>query len=84
MGYTLGKIPSIIWNVNDMLHVVHFTVPVSCTCRAYTIAVFSLYGECVARSLLTDGVFLPCDHRLDFLVQSINQSWFARVFRDDI
>ena len=24
------------------------------------------YGECVARFLLPNGVFLPCDHGLDF------------------
>ena len=30
------------------------------------IAVFSLYGEYVVRSFLPNGVFLPCDHRLDF------------------
>ena len=32
-----------------------------------TISVFSLYGEYVVRSLLPNGVFLPCDHGLDFL-----------------
>ena len=32
-----------------------------------TIAIFSLYGEYVVRSFLPDGVFLPCDHGLDFL-----------------
>ena len=31
-----------------------------------TIAVFSLYGEYVVRSSLPGGVFLPCDHGLDF------------------
>ena len=31
-----------------------------------TIAVFSLYGEYVVRSFLPNGVFLPCDHGLDF------------------
>ena len=31
-----------------------------------TIAVFSLYGEYVVRSFLQDGVFLPCNHELDF------------------
>ena len=36
-----------------------------------TISVFSLYGECVVRSFLPDGVFLPCDHGLDFLHQLI-------------
>ena len=30
------------------------------------IAVFSLYGEYVVRSFLPNGVFLPCDHGLDF------------------
>ena len=30
------------------------------------IAVFSLYGEHVVRYFLLDGVFLPCDHGLDF------------------
>ena len=30
-----------------------------------TIAVFSSYGEYIVRSLLPDGVFLPCDHGLD-------------------
>ena len=34
-----------------------------------TIAVFSLYGEYTVRSLLPNGVFLPCDHGLDFLHQ---------------
>ena len=32
-----------------------------------SIVVFFLYGEYVARSFLPDGVFLPCDHGLDFL-----------------
>ena len=31
-----------------------------------TTAVFSLYGEYAVRSLLPDGVFLPCDHGLDY------------------
>ena len=31
-----------------------------------TIAVLSLYGVYVVRSFLPDGVFLPCDHGLDF------------------
>ena len=31
-----------------------------------TIAVFSLCGEYVVRSFLPNGVFLPCDHGLDF------------------
>ena len=31
------------------------------------IAVFSLHGEYVVSSFLPDGVFLPCDHGLDFL-----------------
>ena len=34
-----------------------------------TIAVFSLYGEYVVRFSLPNGVFLPCDHGLDFLHQ---------------
>ena len=46
------------------------------------IAVFSLYGEYVVRFPIPDGVFLPCDHGLDFrhqlimrkFNQSINQS----------
>ena len=45
------------------------------------IAVFSVYGEYVVRSFLPNGVFLPCDHGLDFwhqlmweFNQSINQS----------
>ena len=45
-----------------------------------TISAFSLYGEYVVRSFLPNGVFLPCDHGLDFLhqliyvrIQSINQ-----------
>ena len=41
------------------------------------ITVFSWYGEYVVRSLLPDGVFLPCDHGLDFfayvMIQSIIQ-----------
>ena len=32
-----------------------------------TIAAFSLNGEYVVRSFLPNGVFLPCDHGLDFL-----------------
>ena len=28
-------------------------------------SVSSLYGECVVRVFLPDGVFLPCDHGLD-------------------
>ena len=47
-----------------------------------TISAFSLYGEYVVRSFLPNGgVFLPCDHGLDFFtsayyvrIQSINQS----------
>ena len=31
-----------------------------------TIAVFSLYGEYIVRSFLPDGLFLTCDHGLDF------------------
>ena len=31
-----------------------------------TIAVFSFYGEDVVRFSLPDGVFLPCDHGMDF------------------
>ena len=31
-----------------------------------TISALSLYGEYVVRSFLPDGVFLPCDHGLDF------------------
>ena len=31
-----------------------------------TVSVFSLYWEDVVRFFLTDGVFLPCDHVLDF------------------
>ena len=34
-----------------------------------TIAAFSLYGEYVVRSFLPDGVFLPCNHGLDFCYQ---------------
>ena len=30
------------------------------------ISSFSLYGEYVVRSFLPDGIFLPCDHGLDF------------------
>ena len=30
------------------------------------IAVFSLYGEYVVRFYFPNGVFLPCDHGLDF------------------
>ena len=43
-----------------------------------TIAACSLYGEYVVRSFLPNGVFLPCDHGLDFWhsldENSINQS----------
>ena len=41
------------------------------------ILVSSLYGEYVVRFFLPDGVFLPCDHGLDFLYQlmrGFNQS----------
>ena len=31
-----------------------------------TVSAFSLYGEYVVRSFLPNGVFLPCDHGLDF------------------
>ena len=31
-----------------------------------TISAFSLYGEYAVRSFLPNGVFLPCDHGLDF------------------
>ena len=31
-----------------------------------TFAAFSSYGEYVVSSFLPDGVFLPCDHGLDF------------------
>ena len=31
-----------------------------------TISAFSLCGEYVVRSFLPSGVFLPCDHGLDF------------------
>ena len=31
-----------------------------------TIFAFSLYGEYVVRSFLPNGVFLPCEHGLDF------------------
>ena len=31
-----------------------------------TISAFSLYGEYVVRSFLSNGDFLPCDHGLDF------------------
>ena len=34
-----------------------------------TVTVFSVYGEYVVRFPLPDGVFLPCNHRLDFLHQ---------------
>ena len=33
------------------------------------ISAFFLYGEYVVRFLLPNGVFLPCDHGLDFLHQ---------------
>ena len=36
-----------------------------------TITVFSLYGEYVVRFPLPDGVYLPCDHGLDFRHQLI-------------
>ena len=45
-----------------------------------TITIFSLHGKYVVRFPLQDGVFLPCDHGLDFWYQhiicenSINQS----------
>ena len=46
-----------------------------------TVSAFSLHGEYVVRSFLPNGVFLPCDHELDFFIfyislcdNSINQS----------
>ena len=33
-----------------------------------TITVLSLYGEYVQRFPITDGVFLSCDHGLDFYI----------------
>ena len=36
-----------------------------------TISAFFLYGEYDVRSFLPNGVFLPCDHGLDFLHQLI-------------
>ena len=51
------------------------------------ITVFSLYGEYVVRSFLPNGVFVPCDHGLDFstsayvTIQSINQSSINQVAR---
>ena len=36
-----------------------------------TISALSLYGEYAVRSLLPSGVFLPCDHELDFWHQLI-------------
>ena len=36
-----------------------------------SIAAFCLYGEYVVRSFLPNGVFLPCDHGLDFLHQLV-------------
>ena len=35
-----------------------------------TIAVLSLNGECVVRSFLPGGIFLPCDHELDFFTSA--------------
>ena len=35
------------------------------------VAVFSLYEEYVVRFFIPDGVFLPCDHELDFCHQLI-------------
>ena len=47
------------------------------------ISAFYLYGEYVARSFLPSGVFLLCDHGLDFDISlcenSINQSIIIRV-----
>ena len=34
--------------------------------RSCTIAIFSLYGEYVARFPLPTGVLVPCDHTLEF------------------
>ena len=39
-----------------------------------TVAVFSLYREYVVRFPLPGGVFLPCDHWLDFLHQLMRES----------
>ena len=35
-----------------------------------TISAFTLYGEYVVRFFLPDGVFLSCDHELDFLTSA--------------
>ena len=54
---------------------VSFSFPYVCLeCRFFrvflfyfcTIFAFFLYGECVVRFFLPDGVFPPCDHGLDF------------------
>ena len=42
-----------------------------------TIAVPSLCGECVVRFFSSGWCFLPCDHRLDFLLQLIRG--YARI-----
>ena len=31
---------------------------------------YTVYGECVVRSFLLNGVFLPCDHGLDFFTSA--------------
>ena len=36
-----------------------------------TISTLSLYGEYVVLSFLLNGIFLPCDHGLDFLHQLV-------------
>ena len=62
-------------------HVFFFFFP-STVC---TTSAFSLYGEYVVRSFLPNGVFLPCDHGLDFYIsllrgnsiRSINQSMYV-------
>ena len=51
-----------------------------------TIFAFSLNGDYVVRSFLSDGVFLSCDHGLEFLdqlilygVTHIARVWINRV-----
>ena len=44
-------------------------------------AVFSLYRVYVVRSFLLDGVFLPCDHGLDFLHTSLCENSIEKKSR---
>ena len=62
MRPTAARVSSLLFCFERLAFSVYF-----CT----IITFFSLYGEYVVRSPLPDGVFLTCDHALDFLYQLV-------------